>query len=71
MIKPDQFVCAGTLDHFDENYLEVAEQITNAGSVFLGNYTPESAAIMLREQTTHCPPTDGPARSAVSISTVI
>ena len=26
-----------------ENYMEVAERVTNAGSVFLGSLTPESA----------------------------
>ena len=45
-----------------ENYLEVAEQITNAGSVFLGNYTPESACDYA-SGTNHTLPTNGWARS--------
>ena len=45
-----------------ENYTEVAEQITNAGSVFLGNYTPESAGDYA-SGTNHTLPTNGWARS--------
>jgi histidinol dehydrogenase len=45
-----------------KNYLEVAEQITNAGSVFLGNYTPESAGDYA-SGTNHTLPTNGWARS--------
>lgn len=45
-----------------ENYLQVAEQITNAGSVFLGNYTPESAGDYA-SGTNHTLPTNGWARS--------
>lgn len=45
-----------------ENYLHVAEQITNAGSVFLGNYTPESAGDYA-SGTNHTLPTNGWARS--------
>jgi histidinol dehydrogenase len=45
-----------------ENYLEVAEKITNAGSVFLGNYTPESAGDYA-SGTNHTLPTNGWARS--------
>lgn len=44
------------------NYNEVAEQITNAGSVFLGNYTPESAGDYA-SGTNHTLPTNGWARS--------
>ena len=44
------------------NYLEVAEKITNAGSVFLGNYTPESAGDYA-SGTNHTLPTNGWARS--------
>jgi len=44
------------------NYLEIAEQITNAGSVFLGNYTPESAGDYA-SGTNHTLPTNGWARS--------
>lgn len=45
-----------------ENYLEVAEKIINAGSVFLGNYTPESAGDYA-SGTNHTLPTNGWARS--------
>lgn len=44
------------------NYSEVAEEITNAGSVFLGNYTPESAGDYA-SGTNHTLPTNGWARS--------
>ncbi|WP_372774917.1 histidinol dehydrogenase [Mangrovibacterium sp.] len=44
------------------NYLEVADKITNAGSVFLGNYTPESAGDYA-SGTNHTLPTNGWARS--------
>jgi len=44
------------------NYPEVAEQIINAGSVFLGNYTPESAGDYA-SGTNHTLPTNGWARS--------
>ncbi|MFA5326268.1 MAG: histidinol dehydrogenase [Prolixibacteraceae bacterium] len=45
-----------------ESYLEVAEKIINAGSVFLGNYTPESAGDYA-SGTNHTLPTNGWARS--------
>ena len=45
-----------------ENHLQVAEQIVNAGSVFLGNYTPESAGDYA-SGTNHTLPTNGWARS--------
>lgn len=45
-----------------ENYTGVAERITNAGSVFLGNYTPESAGDYA-SGTNHTLPTNGWARS--------
>jgi len=45
-----------------KDYLGVAEQITNAGSVFLGNYTPESAGDYA-SGTNHTLPTNGWARS--------
>jgi histidinol dehydrogenase len=45
-----------------DNYTEVAEKITNAGSVFLGNYTPESAGDYA-SGTNHTLPTNGWARS--------
>lgn len=45
-----------------KNYAEVAERIVNAGSVFLGNYTPESAGDYA-SGTNHTLPTNGWARS--------
>jgi histidinol dehydrogenase len=45
-----------------ENYLQIAEKIVNAGSVFLGNYTPESAGDYA-SGTNHTLPTNGWARS--------
>jgi histidinol dehydrogenase len=45
-----------------KNYAEVAEKIINAGSVFLGNYTPESAGDYA-SGTNHTLPTNGWARS--------
>ncbi len=44
------------------NYAELAARITNAGSVFLGNYTPESAGDYA-SGTNHTLPTNGWARS--------
>lgn len=45
-----------------DNYLQVAEKIVNAGSVFLGNYTPESAGDYA-SGTNHTLPTNGWTRS--------
>ncbi len=45
-----------------KSYLEVAGKIVNAGSVFLGNYTPESAGDYA-SGTNHTLPTNGWARS--------
>jgi len=45
-----------------ENYLAVAEQITNAGSVFLGHYAPESAGDYA-SGTNHTLPTNGHAKA--------
>jgi len=45
-----------------KNYTDVAEKIINAGSVFLGNYTPESAGDYA-SGTNHTLPTNGWARS--------
>lgn len=44
------------------DYAEMAEQIVNAGSVFLGNFTPESAGDYA-SGTNHTLPTNGWARS--------
>lgn len=45
-----------------KNYADVAERIINAGSVFLGNYTPESAGDYA-SGTNHTLPTNGWAQS--------
>ncbi|MCD6354748.1 MAG: histidinol dehydrogenase, partial [Prolixibacteraceae bacterium] len=44
------------------NYLQLAEKVINAGSVFLGNLTPESAGDYA-SGTNHTLPTNGWARS--------
>jgi histidinol dehydrogenase len=50
-----------------EDYDAVAEKIINAGSVFLGNYTPESAGDYA-SGTNHTLPTYGHARSHSGVS---
>jgi len=45
-----------------ENYREVAEKINNAGSIFLGYYTPESAGDYA-SGTNHTLPTNGYAKA--------
>ena len=50
-----------------ENAEEVAEKITNAGSIFLGNYTPESAGDYA-SGTNHTLPTNGFARAYSGVS---
>jgi histidinol dehydrogenase len=45
-----------------EDYPEIAEKITNAGSVFLGHYTPESAGDYA-SGTNHTLPTNGYAKA--------
>lgn len=45
-----------------DNYLETGERIVNAGSVFLGHYTPESAGDYA-SGTNHTLPTNGYARA--------
>ncbi|WP_167608892.1 histidinol dehydrogenase [Maribellus sediminis] len=45
-----------------KNYTEIAEKVVNAGSVFLGEYTPESAGDYA-SGTNHTLPTNGWARS--------
>jgi histidinol dehydrogenase len=45
-----------------KNHYEIAERITNAGSVFLGNYTPESAGDYA-SGTNHTLPTNGFAKA--------
>jgi len=50
-----------------ENYTELAEQVLNAGSVFLGDYTPESAGDYA-SGTNHTLPTNGWAHSFSGIN---
>jgi histidinol dehydrogenase len=45
-----------------KNYSEISEQIINAGSIFLGNFTPESAGDYA-SGTNHTLPTNGWAKS--------
>ena len=55
-----------------ENALELCEQVINAGSVFLGNYSPESAGDYA-SGTNHTLPTNGFAKaySAVSVDSFV
>ena len=50
-----------------ENYMEVAERVTNAGSVFLGALTPESAGDYA-SGTNHTLPTNGYAKAYSGVS---
>ena len=50
-----------------DNYSDIAEKIVNAGSVFLGNYTPESAGDYA-SGTNHTLPTNGWAKSFSGIN---
>lgn len=50
-----------------ENYAEVSEKIVNAGSIFLGNYTPESCGDYA-SGTNHTLPTNGYARAYSGVS---
>ena len=50
-----------------ENYMAVAEQIVNAGSVFLGTLTPESAGDYA-SGTNHTLPTNGYAKAYSGVS---
>ncbi len=50
-----------------ENYGELAEEVVNAGSVFLGNYTPESAGDYA-SGTNHTLPTNGWAHAYSGIN---
>jgi len=50
-----------------QNFAEQAGQIRNAGSVFLGNYTPESAGDYA-SGTNHTLPTNGHARTYSGVS---
>ena len=55
-----------------ENYMDISERITNAGSVFLGPYTPESAGDYA-SGTNHTLPTKGYAKmySGVNLDSFI
>lgn len=48
------------------NYSALAVRITNAGSVFLGNYTPKALVTMPQDPTIPCPQTAGHAPAAAS-----
>ena len=50
-----------------QNFSALADQITNAGSVFLGNFTPESAGDYA-SGTNHTLPTNGYARTYSGVS---
>ncbi|NLI35789.1 MAG: histidinol dehydrogenase [Bacteroidales bacterium] len=50
-----------------KDYLEVAEKVANAGSVFLGSYSPESAGDYA-SGTNHTLPTNGYAKSYSGVS---
>ncbi len=50
-----------------ENYMEVAEHVVNAGSVFLGSLTPESAGDYA-SGTNHTLPTNGYAKAYSGVS---
>jgi len=50
-----------------KNYADFAQNVVNAGSVFLGNYTPESAGDYA-SGTNHTLPTNGFARAYSGIS---
>ncbi len=74
ILKNNQEIIEMTNDYAPEhliietaNYTELAEQITNAGSVFLGHYTPESAGDYA-SGTNHTLPTNGYAKSYSGIN---
>jgi histidinol dehydrogenase len=50
-----------------EDYMELAEKVTNAGSVFLGSFTPESAGDYA-SGTNHTLPTNGYAKAYSGVS---
>ena len=69
VLKNNEEVIEMTNDYAPEHliietadYAELAEQITNAGSIFLGHYTPESAGDYA-SGTNHTLPTNGYAKS--------
>jgi histidinol dehydrogenase len=65
-----QFINAYAPEHLilaDQNALETAQAITNAGSVFIGPYTPESVGDYA-SGTNHTLPTNGFARAYSGVS---
>ena len=50
-----------------QNYMDLAEKVVNAGSVFLGSYTPESAGDYA-SGTNHTLPTNGYAKAYSGVS---
>ena len=50
-----------------KDYTDIAEKITNAGSVFLGSYSPESAGDYA-SGTNHTLPTNGYAKAYSGVS---
>jgi histidinol dehydrogenase len=50
-----------------QDYMEVAEKVVNAGSVFLGSFTPESAGDYA-SGTNHTLPTNGYAKAYSGVS---
>ena len=50
-----------------ENYREIAERVINAGSVFLGSFSPESAGDYA-SGTNHTLPTNGYAKAYSGVS---
>ena len=53
-----------------ENYAHIAEQIENAGSVFMGPYTPESAGDYA-SGTNHTLPTNGYAKAYSGVNIIV
>lgn len=69
LLKTDEEIIEMTNEYAPEhliintrNYMQLAEQIVNAGSVFLGGYTPESAGDYA-SGTNHTLPTSGYAKA--------
>lgn len=50
-----------------KNYMDIADQVVNAGSVFLGSYSPESAGDYA-SGTNHTLPTNGYAKAYSGVS---
>lgn len=50
-----------------KNYMDIANQVVNAGSVFLGSYSPESAGDYA-SGTNHTLPTNGYAKAYSGVS---